>query len=161
MQHPTNVPSPGGLCTKPINTGGAHWLLNSAVYWLNQWVTNGTSPPIGQPLQIASTSPFAYAKDADGNTIGGVRTPQVDAPIATLSGLDNSGANDEFISMFCFIFGSTVPYPPQQLAALYKNHGQFVSAWGKATDKLVRDGFLLEPDGKELKQSAVHSHIGK
>ena len=93
MQHPTNVPGPGGLCTKPINTGGAHWLLNSAIYWLNQWVTNGTPPPIGQPLQIASTSPFAYAKDANGNTLGGVRTPQVDAPIATLAGIGNTAAN--------------------------------------------------------------------
>jgi hypothetical protein len=161
MQHPTSVPAPGGLCTNPINTGGAHWLLNSAIYWLNQWVTKGTPPPIGQPLQIASTSPFVYAKDANGNTIGGVRTPQVDAPIATLAGIGNTGANGEFISMFCGLFGSTVPYPPQQLAALYKNHGQFVSAWGRATDKLVKEGFLLKPDGNELRQSAVHSHIGK
>jgi hypothetical protein len=161
MQHPTSVPSPGGLCAKPINTGGAHWLLNSAIYWLNQWVTNGTAPPIGQSLQIASTSPFAYAKDANGNTIGGVRTPQVDAPIATLTGGDNSGANDNFISMFCFLFGSTVPSSPQQLATLYKNHGQFVKSWTQDITKLVKEGFLLEADGNELQQSAVHSQIGK
>jgi hypothetical protein len=79
MQHPTNVPGPGGQCTKPINTGGAHWLLNSAIYWLNQWITNGTPPPKGQPLQFVSPPPAAYATDANGNTIGGVRTPQVDA----------------------------------------------------------------------------------
>ena len=45
MQHPTTSPGPGAECTLPINTGGAHWLLNSAIYWLNQWVTNGTPPP--------------------------------------------------------------------------------------------------------------------
>ena len=161
MQHPTNVPGPGGLCAKPINTGGAHWLLNSAVFWLNQWVTKGTPPPSGQPLQIASTSPFAYAKDANGNTIGGVRTPQVDAPIATLAGIGNTPANGQFISRFCGLFGSTVPYTPEQLAALYKNHGQFVSAWGHATQNLVKGGFLLKADADELKQSAVHSQIGK
>jgi hypothetical protein len=93
MQNPTNIPGPGGQCTLPINTGGAHWLLNSAIYWLNQWVTNGTPPPIGQPLQIASTSPFAYAKDTNGNTVGGVRSPQVDAPIAVLAGIGNTAAN--------------------------------------------------------------------
>jgi hypothetical protein len=136
-------------------------LLNSAVYWLNQWVTNGTPPPIGQPLQIASTSPFTYAKDANGNTIGGVRTPHVDAPIAVLGGIGNSGANGELISQFCRLFGSTVPYPPQQLAAPYKNHGQFVSAWGQATRNLVKAGFLLKGDENELTQSAVHSPIGK
>jgi hypothetical protein len=161
MQNPTDVPSPGGLCAKPINTGGAHWLLDSAIYWLNQWVTKGTAPPIGPPLQIASTSPFAYAKDANGNTLGGVRTPQVDAPIAVLSGTDNSAANSNIISMFCFLFGSTVPYSPQQLATLYKNHGQFVTAWTQDINQLVHEGFLLEADGNELQQSAVHSHIGK
>ena len=154
MQHPTNVPGPGGLCTLPINTGGAHWLLNSAIYWLNQWVTNGTPPPIGQPLQIASTSPFAYAKDANGNTIGGVRTPHVDAPIATLGGYRQHRRNTASPSRGSA--GSSARRcrtRRQQLAALYKNHGQFVSAWSKDIQKLVKDGFLLKPDGVELQNS--------
>jgi hypothetical protein len=161
MQNPTRIPGTGGLCTLPLNTGGAHWLLNSAVYWLNQWVTNGTPPPSAQPLQTVSTSPFVYAKDANGNTIGGVRSPQVDAPIAALGGIGNTPANGATISQFCGLFGSTVPFTPEQLDALYKNHGQFVSAWGQATRDLVKDGFLLKADEGELTQSAVHSHIGK
>jgi hypothetical protein len=161
MQNPTNIPGPGGQCTLPINTGGAHWLLNSAIFWLNQWATRGTPPPSGQPLQIASTSPFTYAKDANGNTIGGVRSPQVDAPIAVLAGIGNTPANSALISRFCFLFGSTVPYTPAHLAALYKNHGQFVSAWSQDTQNLVKEGFLLKADASELMQSAVHSQIGK
>ena len=160
MQHPTNVPGPGGLCVKPINTGGAHWLLNSAIFWLNQWVTKGTPPPKGQPLVIASTSPFAFAADPNGNTLGGVRTPQVDAPIATLLGIGNSGANSNLISQFCALFGSTVPFSPQVMAALYKNHHEFVSAWSNDIDKLVKRGFLLKPDGRELLRSAAQSQIG-
>ena len=163
MQNPPTSPGPGAECTLPMNTGGAHWLLNSAIYWLNQWVTNGTPPPIAPPLQIASTSPFAYAKDANGNVLGGVRTPQVDAPIAALGGFGNTAApgNTNPISAFCRLFGSTVPFTPEQLAALYKNHGQFVSAWGQATKNLVKAGFILKADEKELTQSAVHSQIGK
>jgi hypothetical protein len=161
MQNPTHVPGPGGLCTQAINTGGAHWLLNSVMYWLNQWATNGTLPPIGQPLQIASTSPFVYAQDANGNTIGGVRTPQVDAPIATLGGIGNTAANSAPISQFCRLFGSTVPFTPAPLSALYKNHGQFVSAWSNDIQNLVNEGFLLQPDGVELQNAAGMSHIGK
>jgi hypothetical protein len=163
MQHPTTSPAPGAECQVPINTGGAHWLLNTAIYWLNQWVTRGKQPPVGQPLQIASTSPFAYAKDANGNTLGGVRSPQVDAPIATLGGTDNAAApgNTSPTAQFCFLFGSTVPFTPTQLSALYKNHGQFVRAWSQATSKLVRQGFLVRADAKELIQSAVHSQIGR
>jgi hypothetical protein len=163
MQHPSTSPGPGAECALPLNTGGAHWSLNAAIYWLNQWVTKGTPPPVAQPLQIASTSPFAYAKDANGNTIGGVRTPQVDAPIAALGGFGNTPApgNTSPIAQFCRLFGSTVPFTPEQLSALYKNHGQFVSAWGQATRNLVKAGFIMKADENELTQSAVHSQIGK
>jgi hypothetical protein len=164
MQNPTNVPGPGGQCTLAINTGGAHWLLNAVMYQLNQWVTKGTPPPIGQPLQIASTSPtFAYATDGFGNALGGVRTPQVDAPIATLAGIGNTAAagHTDPISQFCRLFGSTVPFTPQQLAGLYKNHGKFVSAWSNDIQKLVNGGFLLARDGVELQNAAGQSKIGK
>ncbi|HEY6623932.1 MAG TPA: alpha/beta hydrolase domain-containing protein [Acidimicrobiales bacterium] len=89
------------------------------------------------------------------------RSAQVDAPIAVLAGIGNTPANGAQISLFCGLFGSTVPYPPAQLAALYKNHGQFVSAWSQDTQNLVKAGFLLKPDANELMQSAVHSQIGK
>jgi len=160
MQHPTNIPSPGGLCTLPINTGGAHWLLDSAVYWLNQWITKGTPPPSAPPLQIASTSPFAYAKDANGNTIGGVRTPQVDAPIAVLAGIGNTAANSGLISKFCGLFGSTVPYTPAQLAALYKNHADFDVQYTLATFGALAHRYLLLPDAVELLKAAAASQIG-
>ena len=159
MQMPTNVPGPGGLCTEPINTGGAHWLLDSAIFWLNQWVTRGTPPPHGQPLQIASTSPFAYAKDTNGNTIGGVRSPQVDAPIATLAGIGNTPANGASISLFCGLFGSTVPYTAAQLSSLYPTHLQFVLKWDAATLKDVLHGFILPADAIELANSAAASQI--
>jgi hypothetical protein len=164
MQNPTDVPGTSGKCAQPINTGGAHWLLNSAIHWLNEWVTNGTPPPIGQPLTIATTSPFAYVLDANGNAAGGVRTPHVDAPIAVLAGIGNRAApgfEADPISAFCRLFGSTVPFTPEQLTALYKNKGQFVSAWGQATKNLVKDGFILKADESELTQSAVHSQLGK
>lgn len=163
MQHPTDVPSEGGQCAIPINHGGAHWLLNSAVYWLNQWVTKRTPPPTATPLQVATTAPFAYAKDVNGTALGGARTPQVDAPIATLAGVGNSAApgHTDVVSTFCRLFGSTEPYTPEQLAALYKNHERFVAAWRQATKKLVKEGFLLKGDENELIESAVHSQIGK
>jgi hypothetical protein len=164
MQNPTNVPGPGGQCTLPINTGGAHWLLDSAVYWLNQWVTRGTPPPTAPPLQIASTSPtFAYATDAHGNTLGGVRSPQVDAPIAVLAGIGNTpapGFETNPISAFCRLFGSTMPFTSAQLAALYKNHADFVVRYTFATLNNVAHRYLLLPDAVELVKAAAASQIG-
>jgi hypothetical protein len=162
-QQPTDVPSEGGKCAIPINTGGAHWLLNAVVYRLNQWITKGTPPPTATPLQTESTSPFAYAKDANGTALGGARTPQVDAPIATFTGSSNSAApgHTDVVSTFCRLFGSTVPFTPEQIGALYKDHEQFVAAWTQATKKLVKEGFILKADEKELTQSAVKSQVAK
>ena len=32
-------------CAKPINTGGTHWVLDSAIHSLSLWVTFGIPPP--------------------------------------------------------------------------------------------------------------------
>ncbi|HUE07855.1 MAG TPA: alpha/beta hydrolase domain-containing protein [Acidimicrobiales bacterium] len=154
MQNPTRTPVGGFSCTVPINTGGTHWALDAAMYWLNRWVVTGTPPPRGPLLATTHVSPVVYTLDANGNVIGGVRTPQVDAPIAALGSQGNSGG-------FCILFGSTVPYSSAHLASLYKTHGQFVAAWARAvrTDRAI--GFLLPADAAELLHSAVVSEVAR
>jgi hypothetical protein len=154
MQNPTRTPVGGFSCAVPINTGGTHWALDAAVYWLNRWVVDGTSPPRAALLATTHVSPVMYQLDANGNAIGGVRTPQVDAPIAALGSQGNSGG-------FCLLFGSTVPYGAAHLASLYKNHVQFVSAWARAVRRGRTDGFLLTPDGVELLHAAAVSQVAR
>jgi len=156
MQNPSAT-IPGGLppCAAPINTAGTHWVLNAAIYSLNQWVVNGIAPPIAPSyLTVTSTSPVVFKKDSNGNTEGGVRSPQVDAPIAAFGGIGQGPS-------FCFLFGTTVPFPSTQISALYKNHGAFVSAWSNDIQGLVNAGFLLPADGVELQNAAGQSKIGK
>ncbi len=153
MQNPPTVTS-AGTCTLPVNTGGAHWVLDAAVYWLNQWVVNRVNPPRGQLLQTTSASPVVFAKDANGNTLGGVRSPQVDAPIAALGGVGNT-------PVLCGLFGTTVPFSADKLAGLYKNHGQFVAQWSRSVADGVIHGFLRPADAAELENAAIRSQIGK
>ena len=161
MQHPSNkVPGIVSFsCAKPINEGGAHWVLDAAVYWLNQWVVNGTAPPHGQLLKTTHVSPVVYARDANGNVLGGVRSPQVDAPIAALGGVGNTGTG--VVGKFCFLFGTTTPFKATKLASLYKNHAQFVSKWDLAAQHLVRGGFLRPLDAVELQNAASSSSVRK
>jgi hypothetical protein len=154
MQNPSATIPGLPACAAPINTAGTHWVLNAAVYALNQWVVNGIAPPTAPYLETTSTSPVVFKKDANGNTQGGVRSPQVDAPIAAFGGIGQGPS-------FCFLFGTTVPFPSTQISALYKNHGQFVSAWSNDIQQLVNGRFLLPPDGVELQNSAGSSKIGK
>jgi hypothetical protein len=152
MQNPTRTPVGGFNCAVPINTGGTHWALDSAVQALNRWVVAGIPPPRASLLATSSGSPVVYKLDANGNVVGGVRTPQVDAPIAALGSQGNSGG-------FCFLFGSTVPFSAAHLATLYKSHRQFVVAWASAVKKDRADGFLLPADATELLHSAVVSNV--
>jgi hypothetical protein len=144
-----------GTCDFAVNTGGTHWVLDAAMYWTNQWVTNGTLPPTGKPLQVSSVSPVVYAKDANGNALGGVRSPQVDVPVAAFGGIGNTPVPN------CTLFGSTVPFSQAQMASLYKNHGKFVSGWSNDSANLVKAGFLRPADADELVASAAMSQIGK
>jgi len=154
MLNPTNQPSPLFTCSAPINTGPAHYVLDAAFYRLNRWVTYGEVPPIAPRLETTGVSPLVFATDANGNVLGGIRTPAVDAPVAALSGLGPGGGS------FCFLFGTTVPFTPSQLGALYTSHRSFVRAWVKATRSTRRAGFLVAADARELRAAARHSDIG-
>ena len=147
MRSPQNVG-----CTSPINAGPHHWVLDAAFHALNAWVRTGVAPPVGKPLAVASTSPVVLVRDAEGNAVGGVRTPQVDAPVSTLNGI-NSGSG------FCGLFGSTTPLSTAQLTVLYPTHADFVAQWKAALSSAVAKGFILRADKPELLAAAVNSTI--
>jgi hypothetical protein len=139
-------------CAFPINAGPHHWQLQAAFHHLDEWVRTGALPPSGPPLEVVSTSPTVLARDAHGNALGGVRSPHVDAPIATLDAV-NSGAG------FCVLFGRTTPFTTTQLQALYPTHDDFVAQWYAALIDAVNSGFILPADAFELQAAAVVSTV--
>jgi hypothetical protein len=136
-------PGSPGACAKPFNAGASHWILQAAYNRLDHWIRTGTPPASGAPLAVASTGPVVLARDAYGNAQGGVRSPHVDAPLATVDGL-NSGPS------FCSLFGSTTPFTAEQLLELYPTHQALVDAWGASVLDQVANGFLLGADAFEL-----------
>jgi alpha/beta hydrolase family protein len=147
----TTTVAPGFTCTAPLNSGPQHFVLNAALVALNQWVRRGTLPPVAPRLEV---NPAArIMRDAHGDALGGIRTPQVDVPIATLSG-DGRG------SVFCLLFGTTTPFDAATLASLYPDHDAYVAAFNAATDRAVQAGFILAPDAGLMKAAAAASDIG-
>lgn len=121
---------------------------------LNEWVRHGTPPPTAPRLEVSKWPLFPILRDEHGNALGGIRTPQVDVPIATLSGRPQGG------SLFCLLFGSTVPFDDAKLASLYPDQESYVSAFNEATDRVVQQGFILPEDAKLMKAAAAASDIG-
>jgi hypothetical protein len=153
MRHPTNQPNPLFTCASPINSGPQTFVLRAGISWLNRWVTRGTPPPIAPRLDATSIAPPVYALDANGNVRGGIRTPAVDAPVATLSGLGQTG------SQFCFLFGTTTPFNTAQLTARYGNQLGFAAAWIGASLRAAFSQFVLPADAFTLAVVGASSNI--
>jgi hypothetical protein len=130
-------------------------VLRSAIHHLNRWIAGGTPPPEAARLETISISPIQYALDANGNVLGGIRTPAVDAPVAKLSGLGQTG------TQFCNLFGTTAPLTEEQLEALYQSHEGFVAAWSRASLDSLGAGFLRPEDALNILVVGAQSEILK
>jgi hypothetical protein len=140
-------------CTSPINSGPQHFVLKAALSALNQWVRKGKAPKSAPRLEVNAGPPVTIVTDEHGNGVGGIRTPQVDVPIATFTG-QQSG------SILCMLFGTTTVFTDAQLAALYPSHKDFVSKYKKAIKRSRKAGWILPVDAKLMKKWAVSSDIG-
>jgi hypothetical protein len=147
--------TPAFSCTEPINTGQMHYIMDTAEYALNLWVTVGVPPAQASRLEVTTAgSTPGFVVDANGNVRGGVRTPAVDVPVATLSGLGQLGTS------FCFLFGTTIPFDAAKLAAAYPTHTQFVARWSADATGGVAAGFIRPADAGELIGAAASSGVG-
>jgi hypothetical protein len=62
---------------------------------------------------------------------------------------------------FCTLFGVHEPFSLERLAALYRNHGRYVSQVARANAANVAAGFLLPADSDESTANAAQSRVGK
>ena len=166
---PVNFPPTVIDCTPlPVNAGPQHLVVNAAVRALNTWIVDGTPAPRAERLEVAGEPP-AFAKDEFGNTLGGIRTPYVDTPIATLEGVgqpqpdfsDFEGSCEVNLDNvnFCFLSGTTDLFDTATLASLYADNDAYTEALNRAADEAVEKGFLLPEDAALIKANAANSDI--
>ena len=135
------IPSP-----KPINAGPAHYLLASALRQLTRWITEGVAPPIAPRIEIAADG--SVVRDEHGNAVGGIRTPLVDVPAATLSG---DPVGDQLMFQ---LFGSTTPFDGARLRELYGDRSGYLAAFDEALDRSIAAGWVLPDDRDEMAAEA-------
>lgn len=132
---------------------------NAAFESLLRWIETGASPAHGMLIQVdTNTTPPHIVRDAQGNALGGVRTPFVDVPITTYVPSDTV-AEASALSGFCVLYGYNVPFDAAKLASLYGNHGGYVSKFTQGANQAVKEGFWLRSDAKGAVEAAVHSSV--
>ncbi|HEV3226178.1 MAG TPA: alpha/beta hydrolase domain-containing protein [Acidimicrobiales bacterium] len=123
------------VCTAAGATLPMHYADSAAIHELNQWVASGTPPPNGPRFAFSQGK---LAADQYGNTLGGIRMPPIDVPVA------------HYVSTICQLGGITAPFSDQQIQSLYGSHAKYYALMKARTDQAVADGWLLPPDAIDL-----------
>jgi hypothetical protein len=104
-------------------------------------------PKMGPPFRV-----LVPQVDADGNDLGGLKTPQVAVPLAMHTGWNLRapaiGASEEMFSMA----GSYFPYPREVVTARYQNKANYLKQVRNAAQQLVAKGYLLQRDLQSMEQ---------
>jgi hypothetical protein len=140
----------------PVASGPQqHYVGHAALAGLDRWVRDGTPPPEAARLERTDGG-ASLVVGPHGIAVGGIRTPWVDVPVATLSGLQEGGGEG-----MTFLFGSTKPFSSADLAKLYPGGvAFFLARFGESLDAAVEHGFLLEADTAEIRALAAASFPG-
>src|ERR1035441_10762711 len=113
-------PDQPGINEVPMNP-----VVDAALHHMLAWVERGKAPPSQPRIEFAGEPP-EISRDEHGIARGGIRLPQVEVPIAHNSA---KPLTPDFISR---LGGSSVPFPPEKLRALYETRANYLERFEQA-----------------------------
>ena len=147
---PSFCPAPAAPYN-PIRIGYVQSALFKAI---DRWLEYGHEPPPSRFMDLTLESgSTALALDADGNAIGGVRPPQIEAPRGTYVET-NTGPG------FCFLFGGFQTFDDAKLEELYPRRFSYFRELNRAIVRSRLEGFLLAEDAWALRLEALREALG-
>ncbi|MGZ4676366.1 MAG: alpha/beta hydrolase domain-containing protein [Acidimicrobiia bacterium] len=134
-------------CLLPTNSGPHHFVYHTVVRDLWRWMRHpGQSPPTSPKITLDAEN--VVVRDQYGNALGGIRTPELDAPAATLSGYGNSPG-------LCSLFGTTTPFTPEQLTSIYTDRTGYLVQYLIAEAGALDTRFVLRDDAFSILDDAL------
>jgi hypothetical protein len=122
-------------------------LLYDAVFFhMHRWLADHMMPPKQPKLEF--TEDGEIIRDENGLALGGIRLPQVEAPLATNSAIPKEEG------IFAFLDGSSYPFPAEKVKAMYQDKGAFLSQFESSALKAVEQQVLCPRDVKTLVDEA-------
>jgi hypothetical protein len=132
------------VCTAAGAAMPMHYAASAALHELNAWVGGAAPPANGPRFQFEAG---ALAKDEHGNSLGGIRLPPIDVPVAT------------YLSTTCALGGITVPFTDLQIQALYPTHAAYYRLMAEHADAAAAAGWLLPEDAVDLLRRACAARV--
>jgi hypothetical protein len=121
---------------------------DAATRALHDWVRTGTPAPAQLRITRLPNDPERIARDERGNALGGIRLPEIAAPIAEYRGTS-------FKTGVLALYGGYRPFPPEVLTTLYATQESYRRAWTAAVDELLGNGTLLAEEADAVRQRGL------
>lgn len=150
---PINAFGPVKLEKALNNAPQHHYVVEAALWHLDQWVRTGKAPPRAAQIKTTGDKAAPYVLDASGNAQGGVRSPWVDVPTERMSGVPTGTA------IANALVGSAAPFDADALRRLYPGgKDDYLKKFAAALHEAVKNGFMLPADEKEALALAAASY---
>jgi hypothetical protein len=162
--HSMNTLEKHANCALPLGRLDYRPVMRSSLANLDDWVARATEPPpsalmplsekfvdarvLRAPAHLARAVVLAPARAGDGNTLGGVVLPDVEAPLGA-HGLQNTVDKDP-----CRLGAGYEPYPMNVIKARYGAADTYVAQVSAAAAKLVERRLLLREDAEAIINAA-------
>ncbi len=120
----------------PIHISDVLWVptCDAAIRHVHRWINGGAAPPIHPRIEFETAGATqAIKRDRYGNALGGVRLPDLDAPIAQYVGSSKDSA----------WLGQTYPFARDRLKALFPTHQDYVARVKAAAERALKAGVIL------------------
>jgi hypothetical protein len=146
-------------CTRPLSTLPEQAYFSVGLYHLFRWVDLGLAPPRAPRVLLdrdASNDGSMMILDANGNPLGGIRTPYVDVPTAKYTASNTAAeplirnpsayiaANGmQGAQIMCRLSATQEPYSKEKLKQLYGNKRDYVRKVEARLEELEKQGWSL------------------
>jgi hypothetical protein len=118
------------------------YAFNAAFDNLEKWARTGTPAPRATSIELKDG---AVALDQFGNGLGGVRSPYVDVPVAAYTTTSPGPST-------CRELGHKIPFDAARMSVLYSSDKVYADKVAQSVDRLVKERWLSEADGRRIKE---------
>jgi hypothetical protein len=122
-----------------------HYAFDAALVYVNNWINGDPPPPRMPPVQVKNRD---YIYDQDGNVTGGIRLPDMEAPVG------------RYVAGPAYpLIGYTVPFSPERLRQLYPTQNDYVAKVTAAANAARDAGIILPEAVDEFIQAATRAPV--
>jgi hypothetical protein len=111
---------------------------------MHRWLIGDGPAPRQARIDVDPGPPPEIRRDPHGNALGGIRLPEMVAPVAAYRGI-------AFGTGRAPLYGGCRAFGADELRSLYPSREVFLEKWQGALDQLIRTGALLPEDAAAMR----------